>query len=160
MIENLNFEKLARPNEIAGDSDVRVRRLRFAARMIVDEHNGSGGGNHGRAEYIAWLDKNRVECPNADEAMALDSAAGIQEQRHETLTLRVEIRVRENVSVPILNDFFRHVTKLQILRRGTLPERDNLEFFGIERVHIASVRNGLTVPRTWRNPPPRHRHAL
>ena len=45
VIENFDFEKLARSNEVSGDFDVRLGWSRLTARMIVRDDD-CGGARH------------------------------------------------------------------------------------------------------------------
>lgn len=45
VIENFDFEKLTRSNEVTGDFDVRLRWSRLTARMIVRDDD-CGGARH------------------------------------------------------------------------------------------------------------------
>ncbi len=47
VIENFDFEKLARSNEVTGDFDVRLGWSRLTARMIV-RNDDCGGACHDR----------------------------------------------------------------------------------------------------------------
>ena len=39
VIDNFNFQELAGPDQVAGDLDVPLGRLRLPARVIVHEHD-------------------------------------------------------------------------------------------------------------------------
>ena len=47
VVENFDFEKLARSNEVASDLDVRFGRRGVAARMVVRNDDGSGACHNG-----------------------------------------------------------------------------------------------------------------
>ena len=52
VVEHFNLEELASADEVAGNFDVGFARGRVAARMIVREHEGGGGGHNGEAEHL------------------------------------------------------------------------------------------------------------
>ena len=52
VVEHFDFQKLASADEVAGNLDVGFARGRIAARMIVREHEGGGGGHNGEAEHL------------------------------------------------------------------------------------------------------------
>ena len=66
VVQNLDFEKLPGPDEVAGHFDVRFRWLRFTARVIVHEHDGGGCCNHGATEHLPWMHQNGIQCANGE----------------------------------------------------------------------------------------------
>ena len=52
MVKHFDFQKLPGADEVAGNLDVGFARGRIAARMIVREHEGGGGGHDCKAEHL------------------------------------------------------------------------------------------------------------
>ena len=60
MVEHVNFQQPAGPNQIACGPDIRVTWRRVAAGMIMDQDNGRCSGFDGFFEYGAGVDKKRI----------------------------------------------------------------------------------------------------
>jgi hypothetical protein len=71
MVEHFDFEQLSGPNLVAGHFDVRLRRLRLRADMIVNDDNAVGGGDHGSLRALTSV-------PGSSSVMAkeIDAAPG------------------------------------------------------------------------------------
>ena len=52
VVEDFDFEKLASADEVAGNLDVGFARRGFAARVVVGQDEGGGGGHNGEAEHL------------------------------------------------------------------------------------------------------------
>ena len=52
VVEHFDFQKLASADEVAGNLDVGFARGRIAARVIVGQDEGGGGGHDGEAEHL------------------------------------------------------------------------------------------------------------
>ena len=80
MIEHFDFQKLSRTDQIAGHLDVGLGRLRFAAGMIMHQHNAVCGGDDGATKHFTSMHQQGVHRANGDQLMALDLATRVQHQ--------------------------------------------------------------------------------
>ena len=55
VVDEFDLQQIARPDEIAGDADVRVARLWLARRMVVHQHDGVGPAEDGGEEYFTGM---------------------------------------------------------------------------------------------------------
>lgn len=129
MIQDLNLEQLARSNEIPGDSDVRLRRIRLSARMVMQEHNRRCGDRDCRFEHFARMHKQGIQCADGDEVMTFNPAPRVQKQHDETFAFRVKIWGRDHMDVPVVGRPFRCVANLHVLGKRAFAQRDNFVFF-------------------------------
>ena len=75
----------------------------------MNQHYRRSRRDDGRAKNFTRVNKNRVHCPGADEAMAFDFPACVQEQGDKAFAFRIEVGMRCDVRVPVFNNFLRRV---------------------------------------------------
>src|SRR5437763_13628017 len=61
MIENLDFQKLTRADQVARYFDIRFRRSGIAAGMIVHQDDGRGVARNGCLEHLARMHQDCVQ---------------------------------------------------------------------------------------------------
>src|SRR5207249_6662975 len=76
---------LTRPDEVAGHFDVRFRRSRVPAGMIVSEHDPAAGDRDGRLEHFPWYNDTGIEAPDSDQVMADEPSPGVQDRKSTRL---------------------------------------------------------------------------
>ena len=122
VVEDFDLEKLPRSNEITGDFDVRFRRSRFTARVIVRDDDCSGTRHDGQTEYLTGMTKNCIHSANGDQIVTLDAPTCVEDENHQTFTFRIEVGMRRDVRFPIGGCLIRRFTVLHSFGCRTFPQ--------------------------------------
>ena len=122
VIENFDFEKLARSNEVTGDFDVRLGWSRLTARMIVRDYDGRGARHDSQTEYFAGMTEDRIHRSNGHQIMTLDAPTCVEDEHHQTFTFRVEVGMCRDMRFPIGGCLIWCFTVLHSFGCGTFPQ--------------------------------------
>ena len=76
-----------------------------------------------------------VERPAADQYVALEASAGIEQEDIEAFDFRIEVRLRPDVEFPIFKHFGRRVAQLEIQWSWAFSERRDFVFLGLKFWH-------------------------
>ena len=128
VVKDFDFQELAGAYQISRNSNVRLARLGFSARVIVRQYDGGGTGHDCQPEHGDGMHEQGIVSSNRNDVMAFDPAAGVQEQNAKAFTLRIEVRIGRHMQAPVIGGFLRRVAKLQVLGRGAFPQRSHLVF--------------------------------
>ena len=101
VVEHFDFEQLPGPNKVAGEFDVRFRWRRFARWVVVHEHNRGGAPDDRRPEHLARMHEERVHCPDGEDLVSPDLAAGVEEDDDKAFALGIQLRRSGNVHPPV-----------------------------------------------------------
>ena len=78
MVNQINFQQLPAPDEVAGDLDVGLGRGRFPGRMVVHDDDGGGAGHYCQSENFPRMAKNGVHGSHGHEIVTFNFTAGVQ----------------------------------------------------------------------------------
>ena len=78
MVENLNFEKLACPDKVARDPNVRFRGGWIAAGMIMHEHNRRSSPRNCRCEDLTTVYEKAIQRALGNVLNANQPSPGVQ----------------------------------------------------------------------------------
>lgn len=101
VVADFDLKCLASFHETMRRADVGVGWARVAAGVIVHEHNRVCCADDCCAEYLARMGDGFVERTDAHDVMPSDAFARVEQQHHETLHVRVELRCRRDVRAPV-----------------------------------------------------------
>ena len=117
VIEQFHFEQLSGPDEIARGANVRLAGRWVAAGMTVHEDDGRGRADDGCTIGFPGMDEQRVERAGADQHVALDVPAGVEQQNVQAFHVWIEGGRGSDVFAPVLGGALGRVA-LEHLRRG------------------------------------------
>jgi hypothetical protein len=130
MVEHFDSKEMSCPEKIPGDSDVRIRRGRISARMVVHEDDRVCCPYDGRPEHLSGVNGDRVENPCGDDVVALYPSSGGQEEGNKGFALRVELRSCGDAQAPIGGGVNWSHAAHEGLRYRAIPQGDNLVLSG------------------------------
>src|SRR5215469_16554908 len=73
VIENFDFQELARSDQITGDLDVRLRWSRIPTRMVVRDYNSGSTRHNSKPKDLPGMAENCIHRPNGHQIMPLDA---------------------------------------------------------------------------------------
>lgn len=82
----------------------------------MKQDDGSGIGQHSEPEHGQWCDEECVERADGDQVMAHDAATRVEQQHHETFTVRSKVRCADDMEPPVIGGDLRVVTQLHVVR--------------------------------------------
>lgn len=122
VVENFDFQKLTRPDEIAGDFDVRLGWSRIAARMIVADDDCGCTCHDCQSENLPGMTEDRIHCSNGYQVMTFDAPTSVEDEHHQTFTFRIEVGMIGNMCFPIGGCLVRCLALLHVVRCGTFSK--------------------------------------
>ena len=131
VVEDFDLEELTSPDEFAGDPNVRLGWRRIAAGVIVREDDRRGIDHDRQPEDFARVDQEGVDRADGYQVVALDPAAGVEDQDHHALAFEVEERITGDVLTPVVGGAFRRVAEVERVRRGTFAQREDPVLVGL-----------------------------
>ena len=122
VVENLDLQKLARSDEIAGNFDVRLGWSRLTAGMVVRNDDCGGTRHDCQTEYLAGMAKNGIHRANGHQIVTLDTPTSVEDEYHQTFTFRIEVGMCRDVRPPISRCLVRCFALLHRVGCGTFPK--------------------------------------
>src|SRR5882762_9193564 len=101
VVENFDFQKLTRSDEIAGDLDIRLGWSRITARMIVANDDCGCTCHDCQSENFAGMTKDRIHRSNGHQVVPFDATTSVEDEHHQTFTFRIEVRMIGDMRFPI-----------------------------------------------------------
>ena len=101
VVENVDSEELASPDEVTGDFDVRFGRRRFPARMIVTNDDGCRTGHDCQPEDFPGMTENRIHGPNGHQIVTFNTPTCVEDENYQIFTLAIEVRMTGDMCFPI-----------------------------------------------------------
>jgi len=85
VVENVNLQELAGPDEIAGDFDVGFGGRGIPAGMVVRENDGGSTLRYRQGEHLPRVNEDGVQGSLRDGVRADETAPGVEENDREGL---------------------------------------------------------------------------
>src|SRR5437867_1953717 len=92
VVENFDFQKLTRSDEVAGNLDVRIGWSRIAAGMIVRDDDCRRTCHDRQSKNLPGMTKDRIHRANGHQIMTFDAPTCVKNKYHQTFTFRIEVR--------------------------------------------------------------------
>ncbi len=122
VVEHFDLEELTGPDEFAGDADIRLGWRRIATWVIVREDDRRGIDHDRQPEDLAGVDQEGINGTDGHQVVALDPAAGVEDQDHHAFAFEIQERIAGDVLTPVVGGAFRRVAEVERVRSGTFAQ--------------------------------------
>src|ERR1051325_7080544 len=100
--------------------------------MVVHQDDCRGAGDDRSAKNLTRRSQAGIDCANANQLVALNTAASVENKNHTAFALSVVVRAALNIEPPVNGRFVRRVETPRSIGKRTVAERNDLELLGRE----------------------------
>ena len=133
MVQHFDLHQLPGSDQVSRGSDVGFAWGRVATGMIVHEDDGGGRRDDCGAENFPRMAEQRVGQADRDQVMALDAPPRVQHQNHQAFHFGIEIGMRGNMALPVLDRALGVIAQSLVLRHWAFAQGGDLVFVGRRR---------------------------
>ena len=135
MVNDLDFEQLAAPNDVPRHLDVSLGWRRIPAWVVVDDGDCRRSRDQCAPEYDSRVHKDRIHRTDGDKFVAFQALAGVEHQDGEAFAIGSVIRMGGDVHPPVVGDLLRFLADLHMLRHRAVSQGDDLVLLRVEVMH-------------------------